>query len=329
MNRSSFPWPGPARITLVALALVPALLAYPWPTGRDRTVLAVGVLVALVLLGGWQGLHFTTIVRRRLSMLRSRHGAHIDRGTGPDVATTTLLRIVAPAEGAAVLPLPLLAGYLDRYGLRADAVRITSRDVPARAGEPAQRTTWIGLTYCAAANLAALQARSARIPLAETAQVAARRLADHLRELGWETAPATVEDVPPLFGAGSHETWRAVADGSGDYVAAYRIGVDGALSDTLANIRAVGAAETWTALEFAGDGEQRTVAAACAARTREVPGVAPVPGVRSQQGNQYAALRTLQPFSGQRLDGHTAVGADQIAALRWPTGAAPRRAGVS
>ena len=82
-----------------------------------------------------------------------------------------------------MLPLPLIAGYLDRYGIRADKVRITSRDNASGA-----RETWIGLTISAVDNLVALQARSARIPLHETAQVAARRLADHLREIGWEAS---------------------------------------------------------------------------------------------------------------------------------------------
>lgn len=322
MNRSTFPWPGPARITLVALALVPALMAYPWPASRDRVILGAGVLVTLLLLGSWQGLHLTTIVRRRLGMLRARRGAHVDRGAGPDAKTTALLKVVASGDDAEALPLPLIAGYLDRYGLRADTVRVTSRDVPA-----GPRQTWIGLTYCAAANLAALQARSARIPLAETAEVAARRLADHLRELGFETAPAAADDVPPLFGAGSQETWRAIADGSGDYVAAYRVG--GAVADTLAGVASVGATETWTAVEFAAHGAQRTVAAACALRTSQAPGGVPVPGLTAQQGNEFTALTALQPLSGQRLDGHVELGADELAALAWPTGSQTRRAAVS
>lgn len=328
MNRSTFPWPGPARITLVLLALVPALMAYPWSTVRDRWVLGIGVSVLIALLGTWRGLHFTTIVRRRLGMLRSRRGAHVDRGSGPDVKTTALLRVVAADGAADGLPLPLLAGYLDRYGLRADAVRVTSRDT--HSDETAQRDTWIGLTYRAKANLAALQARLTRIPLRETAEVATRRLADHLRELGWETVPAAADDVPLLFGSGSHETWRAVADGAGDYVAAYRIGVNSALSGTLADIRSSGAAETWTAVEIAGGDEHRTVAAACALRTKQAPAAAsPLPGLLAQQGNQFAALQALQPLSGQRLDGHVEVTAAEIAALDWPTAARSLRAGVS
>ena len=59
--------------------------------------------------------------------------------------------------------------------------------------------TWIALTVSAADNLAALQARSARIPLQETTQVAVRRLADHLREIGWEAGMVGPDDVPGLL----------------------------------------------------------------------------------------------------------------------------------
>jgi len=48
------------------------------------------------------------------------------------------------------LPLRLIAGYIDRYGIRCDKVRLTNRDVDG------QRTTWIGLTVGAVAALTAL-----------------------------------------------------------------------------------------------------------------------------------------------------------------------------
>ena len=91
------------------------------------------------------------------------------------------------------MPLPLIAGYLDRYGLRADTIRVTSRDIDHQAGR--ERTTWIGLTFSATDNLAALQARSPQIPLDQTAAVVARRLADHLRESGWVTGVVEPDDI--------------------------------------------------------------------------------------------------------------------------------------
>jgi type VII secretion protein EccE len=87
--------------------------------------------------------------------------------------------------------LPLIAGYLDRYGVRCDKIRITSRDLDGL------RTTWIGMTLGAVENLAALRARSPRIPLRDTAEVAGRRLADHLRETGWNVAAVDTTDAPP------------------------------------------------------------------------------------------------------------------------------------
>ena len=52
-----------------------------------------------------------------------------------------------------MLPLALITRYLDRYGIRADKIRITSRD---NASDASRRETWIGLTVSAADNLAAL-----------------------------------------------------------------------------------------------------------------------------------------------------------------------------
>jgi type VII secretion protein EccE len=301
------------------LAVVPALMAYPWSSTRDRWVLGVAVAAVIVLLGWRRGLHFTTILRRRAAMSRHSRGAHTGRESGPDVRTTALLRVVASADGPAVLPLALIAGYLNRYGLRADTIRITSRDTGSET-DAAQRDTWIGLTLSAAENLTALRARSPRIPLQETAEVAVRRLADHLRETGWEITSAGADDVPELFSATAREGWRAVAHRGDDYVAAYRVCVDYTLPDTLAQIWAYGASETWTAMEIAGTPDHRTLAAGCALRTEKRPaGAGPLPGLIPEHGNHRPALQALHPLSVHRLGGHADVHVDDIAALRWPT----------
>ncbi|MEB3020365.1 type VII secretion protein EccE [[Mycobacterium] crassicus] len=315
LHRSSIPLPGPGRISLVLLAVVPAVLAYPWPATRERWVLGVAVAVAILLLSWWQGLHLTTIVGRRLAMSRSRGGVHTDRRSGSGARATAALRIKSGAAGD-TLPLSLISGYLNRYGLRADAVRITSHGT----GD-----TWIGLTYSAAPNLAALQARSSTIPLQRTADIAVRRLSDHLREIGWDTALVADGDIPALIDAGAKETWRSVIDGPGDHVAAYLVSIDAALADTFDRIRASAAEETWTALEISGSGDQRTIAAACALRTGSAPdGTAPLAGLVPQQGNHRTALCSLHPLSGSRLDGHTALPADALAGLRWPVAAGTR-----
>jgi type VII secretion protein EccE len=305
--------PGSGRITLAALAVVPAVLAYPWQSTRDYWLLGIAAVLVIVLFGWWRGLHFTTILRRRLAMIGG--GRRTIRESGTDARTTAVLRVGAPASDPDVFLLPLLARYLNCYGIRADAIRITSR-----ATGSDERETWIGLTVSAADNLAALQARSSRIPLHETAQVAARRLADHLREIGWEAGTVDSQDVPELVPSDSRETWSAVRDGS-DYVAAYRVSVDDELPDTVAAIRSHPVRETWTALEIAGDPNRYTVASACAFRTDAAPGGAPpLAGLIPQRGNHGPALMALDPLSTQRLDGHTDPPADLLTRLEPVSG---------
>lgn len=316
---SSVAWPGTGRVTLALLAVVPAAMAFPWQSTRERWVLGVSVVVVGLLLGQWRGLHVTTALRRRLAMRRrGRQRAHASR---VEVRTTELLRVTPPADGPDALPLWLIAKYLDRYGIRADAVRVTSRDVVSDSGLR-RRQTWIGLTVSAAENLAALQARSPRIPLQMTAEVAARRLADELRESGWTAVLTVPYDVPRVFGSSARETWRGVREGDAGYVAAYQLSVDADLPETLAAIQSDPSRERWTALEFAGAGKHRTVAVACAFRSDGVPGKsAPVPGLRPQRGRHHAALLALDSLSAQPLDGHTALPDGLLERLRWPAAA--------
>jgi type VII secretion protein EccE len=313
------------RATLVLLAVVAAGMAYPGQTARERWVLGVAVAAAVMLLAWWRGLFFTTMVRRRLAMLRRNHMRGPDRRSGVDVRTTALLRIINPPEGEPdLLPLPLIARYLDRYGIRADSVRVTSRETGCDNGVP-QRDTWIGLTLSAADNLVALRARSSDIPLHKTAEVAVRRLADHLREIGWSAGLVEPDDVPTLFARPARETWRGVGDASGDYVAAYRVKSDETLLDTLAVIRSYPARETWTALEIAGTEAGRTLAVGCAFRTNAHPAAgAPISGLTPQSGNHRPALVALDPTSTERLDGHADLPAGLLGQLRWPSAAAPQ-----
>jgi type VII secretion protein EccE len=312
-------WPTSGRLTLALLAVVPAVMAYPWRSTRDYWVLGIAVVVVILLFGRWGGLHFTTIARRRLAMMRRRGGWVPESGvqTGRAARTTALLRVGPPADDQDVLPLPLIAGYLNCYGIRADSIRITSRVNAFGAFQ-----TWIALTVSAAENLAALQARSARIPLQETTQVAVRRLADHLREIGWEAGMVGPDDVPGLLEPAGRETWRGVQQGSG-YVAAYRVSADDALPDTLDAIRSHQARVTWTALEIAGaggSGARHTVAVACALLTDAPPeAAAPLPGLIPQRGNHQPALMAMDLLSTQRLDGHMDAPADLLTRLDWPT----------
>jgi type VII secretion protein EccE len=317
MSRT-IPLPGSGRITLALLAVVPAVMAYPWRSPRDQWVLGIAVAVVILLFGWWGGLHFTTILRRRLAMMRRPGTEPLE--TGPAARTTALLRLGPPAGDQDVLPLPLIAGYLNCYGIRADTIRITSRTNASNASGPCQ--TWIALTVSAADNLAALRARSSRIPLHETTQVAVRRLADHLREIGWEATVSGPDVVPRLLDSAGPETWRAVRAGSG-YLAAYRVSADDSLPATLDAILSQPARETWTALEIAGtggSGTSHTVAVACALLTDAPPAAAaPLPSLTPQRGNQQPALAALDLLSTQRLDGHTSVADDLLGRLDWPT----------
>jgi type VII secretion protein EccE len=314
MSRT-IPRPGSGRITLALLAVVPAVMAYPWRSTRDHWVLGIAAGVVILLFGWWGGLYFTTILRRRLAMMRRRGGLVPE--SGPAARSTALLRLGPPAGDQDVLPLPLIAGYLNCYGIRADRIRITSR---ITASDGCQ--TWIALTVSAADNLAALRARSSRIPLHETTQVAARRLADHLREIGWEASTSGPDGIPGLLDPVGRETWRAVQGGSG-YLAAYRVSADDALPQTLDAILSHPARETWTALEIAGaggSGARHTVTVACALLTDAPPPAAePLRGLTPQRGNQRPALMALDLLSTQRLDGHKSAPADLLTGLDWPT----------
>lgn len=308
----STPVPGRGRVTLALLAIVPAVMAYPWRSPRDYWLLGIAAAVVIVLFAWSRGLYLTTILRRRLAILGRRNT--VVRDLDSRTMTTALLRV--RAADADVLPLPLIARYLDRYGIRADKVRISSRD---NASDASRRETWIGLTISAVDNLAALQARSARIPLHETAQVAARRLADHLNEIGWDAAVVTPDDVPRLLGPDAREGWRGVQRGASDYIAAYQIPVSESLPQTLDAIRSHAAREICTALEIAGDAAHPTVAAACAFLTDMPPGrTPPVTGLLPQRGNHRPALLALDLSSTHRLDGHTDAPADLLARLGWP-----------
>ncbi|OBK32288.1 type VII secretion protein EccE [Mycobacterium sp. 1245111.1] len=317
--------PPTGRITLVLLAVAAAAPAFPWHSVRERWVLGVAIFAVIVLLARWRGLPVTTILYRRLAILRPNRGARRAEESVTDVRTTALLRVTPPLGDADSLPLPLVASYAQRYGLRADAIRVTSRDSTSEVGTR-ERETWIGITLSAADNLAALQARSAQIPLHETAEVAARRLADHLRESGWTAAVANPDDVPSPFPRPAKETWVGLSQGSSNYVAAYGVKVDTALPNTLAAIWSYPVREVWTAAEVSGSGDNQTLAVACAFRTDAKPAASgPLPGLISKSGIQRAALTALDPLSNQRLDGHVALPDSLLLErLRWASTAQPQ-----
>lgn len=296
-----------ARLTLALLFIVPAALAYPYETPTQRWIFGVAIAVVILLFAWWKGDFATTKLARRWSIWRGNHsGGGVTEEAG---TATVLLRLDEPASDE--LPVALIAGYTDRYGLRCDKVRITSRD---RAGE---RRTWITLTLVAAQNLSALQARSARIPLQDTADVLGRRLADHLRENGWTVS--VLEVAPRPVAGEAKETWRAITDGTG-FLTAYRMPT-ASLPEALDVVWAHPSEETWTAVEF-GPG---TVASVCALRTAERPATAaPISGLSALGGRQRRVLDALDPLSSRRIGEHQPADPQLAAEIRWPASNAVR-----
>ncbi|AQT78274.1 type VII secretion protein EccE [Mycolicibacterium litorale] len=281
------PSPGTGRLAVVLSAIVAAVLAHPWRTETERWVLGVAAAVAVVSLVWWRGRYLTTIARQRVRIALG--GTSIRQGEArTDATTTVLLRM---SESDRQVPLRLLVGYLDRYGLVCDSVRLTTRTTAAGT------TTWIGLTFDAARNLAALQARAQELPLQQTAAAAARRLVGELDEIGCTTT--LVDDAPTAVADGARERWRAVSDSQG-YVAVY--GVGEATEEALAAVRASAPGESWTVLEIDGTPALPRLSAAAAIRTDAAPSAAvPVPGLVPVPGRQAAALSALHPRSGARL----------------------------
>lgn len=312
-------WPGTGRLTLVALFAVPAAMAYPWHTVTQRWVLGVGLAVAVLLLPWWRGAHLTTMLRRRVAMFVRRHrepGTHSLVESSPTLARTTAVLSVRPAPARhdeddvpQELPLSLLADYLDRYGVRCESVRIASRDTPAR------RSTFVALTMATTPNLAALQARSPEMPLRRTAEVAARRLADQLRELGWEATPVTGGlDVPELLGPEACELWRTVSDGSTGFVSAYEVAVDDELAGTLAELWALESSEIWTVADITSAG----LAVGAAIRSAETPEPAgPLPTLTAVRGRQREALAAMHPMSVHSVLARPGAAA-VLDELSWP-----------
>jgi type VII secretion protein EccE len=280
-----------ARLALASLFVVAAVLARPWQSPVERWVLGVSVAAVLVLIAWWGGLFLSTRIARLLTMWwRNLSKNKGDSGFSPTVET-----VVLRVDPAAEAQLPIVVGYLNRYGIRCDKVRVTHRDMDGT------RRSWISLTVAATDNLAALQARSSRIPLRDTAEVVGRRLADHLRENGWTVTVVDGVDTPLPDPA--KETWRGVKDESG-FAAAYGVAVTDSLADTLAAVCGLPARQIWTVLEFTGEPSQPQLVVGCAMHTDERPGAkAPVPGLIPQRGRHRPALRALSPLSSDRLDG--------------------------
>ncbi|OKH82217.1 hypothetical protein EB75_13140 [Mycobacterium sp. ST-F2] len=269
-----------ARITLALLVIVPAAMTYPWHTTPQKWILGIAVAVVLLVFAWWRGLFLTTMVARRVAVWRrNRRGA-----AAPTAGQVT---VVLEADELPYHALPLVASYVDRYGVQCESVRVTECQLDGT------RSAWVSVTVAAASNLAALQARSSDLPLADTAEKVARRLADQLREAG---VPVTVTKAAPApMATDACESWRAVRDGDG-YLTAYGLPTDQRLPDCLAELAST--TELWTVLEFAPGA---TISAACAVRTANAPAAAAVAGLAREPGRQGPLLAAMAPASAGGL----------------------------
>ncbi|WP_238890026.1 type VII secretion protein EccE [Mycobacterium sp. IDR2000157661] len=296
------------RTALALLVAVPAAMAYPWQSRTDWWLLGVAAAVVVIAFAGWRGQFLTNMAARRVAVFRRNRSTP---GQQNPHRVTVVVRVEDPASVG--LSLRSLAGYVERFGIRSEKVRVTTR---TRSGV---RTTWVSLTVDATANLAALQARSPELPLHDTAAVAGRRLADQLRESGLE---ASVVDTAyaPLAGL-VKEMWRGVRNEHG-VVSAYGIPAGEQMFPLLAEVWAL-PEETWTAVEFAGTPAEPTVAALCAVCAAEAVRGVPLSGLRPQHGAQRPLLTALDPKSSDPLGVPTVpLKAETLTGIGWPAGSA-------
>ena len=268
------------RMTLALLLIAPAAMTYPWQQVPHRWILGIAVVVVAVLFARWRGEFHTTLIARRWAVWRRNHG----KGEQAGAERVAVALRLAPGSADTVALAPL-AGYLDRYGIRCASVRVITRH------NAEDTDTWISLILDASANLPALQARSADLPLAATAQVVARRLAEHLTEHGLR-ASLDPEPATPL-GTDVQEKWTAVHTGDG-VISAYALDIDADLQDRVSAARG---AECWSVIEFTGTPAHPVVSAACAVR-----GDGPVDGAHPQPGRQRPLLDAMNPVAVGTLD---------------------------
>ncbi|MBB4856282.1 type VII secretion protein EccE [Mycobacteroides chelonae] len=294
------PVPGTLRLTLVATLIAAAAFALYRRDLADRWIAITAGVLALVLLVWWRGTFLTDILGRFTQLLARRISGRTPATdtaqvvtAGVDARSTVALELTPPQSGKEV-PIGLIAGYLDRYGVRCSFIRVTTADVGG-----AESKTWVSLTLGAAANLTALQARSPRIPLRKTADTVGRRLADHLRELGWHVNAAEIPNAP--LPAQVKEGSRGVIDDHG-YLAAYRATVNGELPENLRDIWSAALPERWTVLELTGTTHAPHLSVVCALRTEEKPAPrAPLAGLTPCWGEHLLVLRAMDPLSSSTL----------------------------
>jgi type VII secretion protein EccE len=377
--------PGWRRLTvLVSLLLLGWALLLPAGTAPQWWHYALAVALILAFVGSWHSQHVSTVTgrwvpmalhnRRQRSQRASRasrgpgRGSHRNdqRGDAPATEGPLEARIVihlrphphtltAPADHTDQLPWEFITAWLNRYGVRADALTVCSvTRTPATSGLRADSAslvggrntqhhdTWLTYTLRAESNVGALTARRTtmgnpndaeagneaaephRTALADTT---ARRLIAELRERGWlatlvddtQQAPQFVPDTAIL----RRETWTGTEFSDG-FRAVYAV-EPGALGDVLGALPTLSTKATWVNVTVRSQGHQpATVEAAVGTLTATRPSRHPLPGLYGFHGmhRRLVPALTISSSGVPASDRAPAqVTMADLAALRWPTAA--------
>lgn len=381
----------PARPSWRRLTVLVSLLLLGWaallPAGQAphwwHYLLAAALILAFV--GSWQGQHTSTVAARWAPMAwrnrrrRSRRPGGTTEAGRPDPrpresqrpaatqAGTLQAHIVihlrphphalaTPTDSTDQLPWQFVTAWLNRYGVRADALTVCSvtrtpplsglrSDSAALLGgrNTQHHDTWLTYTLRAENNVGALTARRTTVGIPEgagpaddaaqphrvtLADTTARRLIAELRELGWlATLTDDADQLPPFVPPAAtirRETWTG-AEYSDGFRAVYAVEA-GSLSKVLQTLPALNTKATWMAVTVRSQGRQPlTVQAAVATLTAARPPRHPLDGLHGFHGSH----RQIAPsFRVTGLDAAAAglpvsqVTTSDLAALRWPTAAA-------
>lgn len=322
--------------------------------------LTLGVLAAVLVLGSWNGLLLTTAAGRwvpmRLRNRQRRNGSGGGRRRAPaggrrkqsgDTAAvesstsvsavgevTVTLRVQPPPHQVATadaaggqLPWRQLLVWLDRYGVRADAMTVTAvatTPAPSALRQAQSRLVtdqwenWITFVFSTVSNLEALKARVTDI--GELANVTTRRMVGELRERGWVVEVAEDPSAFPRFVDPSarvrRECWTGTEYGDG-FRAVYSV-EPSALSSVVAALPGLATKCVWTSVTVRSQGRQEpTVEAFVATLTPARPERIPLKGLTGFDGLHRARAEAVSiAGAGVELP-RTELGAVDVQGLRW------------
>ena len=344
---------------------------------------AIGAALILVFLGSWHGQHVSTTVHRwtpmsfynrrqrtaRLQPGRSRHNspstdAHTSAARRSDALEAQIVihlrphphTLITPGDTSDQLPWEFVTSWLNRYGVRADALTITALTrTPPPSGlrtdaaalltghTPQHRDTWLTYTLRAESNVGALTARQTTMghPSADDpeagedtpqraalADTMARRLIAELRERGWLATLVDTETPLPEFVPAAatvrQEAWTGTEHTDG-FRAIYAVET-GRLVEVLEALPSLSTKATWVTVTVRAPGRQSaTIDASVGTLTSAKPPRNPLPGLTGFHGLHRKAAPALSVTGFEHDDFDlpaTEVAWEAITGLQWPTSAA-------